>query len=88
MYRKDQASNEFHFRYGFFIGAYKKEYYWWGLFQMFRKAFLVMVIDLSNSYNAYLRTFLVLIVFISTMLIESLLQPRYEASLSRSLNLV
>jgi hypothetical protein len=88
LYRSSRQSNIFHFRFGFLVKGYRAEYYWWGLFQMLRKTLLVLVIDLSSSYNTYLRTFLVLLVFFSTMLTESLLQPRLESSISRLVSML
>jgi hypothetical protein len=84
-YHRNKYSNAFQFRFGFLVRGYKKNFYWWSLFQLFRKTFLVMVIDLSSSYNPYLRTLMVLLVLLSTVLVEAITQPRIEGSLSRML---
>jgi hypothetical protein len=58
IYKQNEFSNSFQFRYGFIVRGLKKKFYWWNLFQMLRKTVVVMTIDLTSSYNVYLRTFL------------------------------
>jgi hypothetical protein len=67
-----QSSNSFHFQYGFLVKQYKREYYWWSMFQVFKKVVLVMVIDLTTNFATYLRTFLVLVELLSTILLETI----------------
>jgi hypothetical protein len=77
-YKQNQFSNSFHFRYGFIVRGLKKEFYWWNLWQMLRKAVVVMMVDLTSTYNVYLRTFLVVMILLIGMFVETILQPREE----------
>jgi hypothetical protein len=81
--RANRTKLKFVHRFGFLTVQYKSRYYFWSVFQLLRKTVLVMVIDLSNSYNPYFRVFLTEIVLIIFMMIEGLLQPRHEQAVSR-----
>jgi hypothetical protein len=83
-YRRDFFDNkEFLFRYGYLTTGLKRKYYWWNVFQLFRKTLLVTTIDLSNNLNTFLRMFLVIGVLLCSILLETLCQPRQESSMSR-----
>jgi hypothetical protein len=87
-YRGNHYNNTFYFRYGYLVAGLKPQFYWWNVFQLFRKSLVVMMIDLSNSLNTFLRMFLVVTVLLSGTLIETLLQPRREENVSRYFGLM
>jgi hypothetical protein len=82
MYKQNEYSNTFHFQYGFIVRGLKKKFYWWNLFQMLRKAVVVMLVDLTSTYNVYLRTFLVIMTLLFGMFVETILQPREETGIA------
>jgi hypothetical protein len=82
------TSNKFIFRYGYLISGLKSSFYWWNVYQLFRKTALVMVIDLTNSFDPFLRTFFVIIVLLFSMIMEVLLQPRQEEGFSRTASIL
>jgi hypothetical protein len=69
-------------RYGYLILGIKPKLYWWNVFQLLRKTFLVMMIDLSNSLDSMMRVFLVLVALLAGMFFESLVQPRKDQNAS------
>jgi hypothetical protein len=87
-YRPDFSSNVFHFRYGYLVSGVKPKFYWWNILQLCRKTLVVMMIDLTNGSDPFLRTFLVIIIMFGFMHVESLLRPRPETSSSRSFSLL
>jgi hypothetical protein len=88
IYPSNEYNNAFHFRFGFLVKGFRRKFYWWGLFLLFRKTVLVMTIDLSSSYNLHLRAFFALIVLVSCSFIEAAIQPRIESSASRILSIL
>jgi hypothetical protein len=75
-YRHSMDTNKFQWRFGLLTSKYKRQYYWWSLYLVAKKIFLVMLIDLTNDYTVHFRSFLVLLMLIAALVIESLCKPR------------
>jgi hypothetical protein len=84
--KTNSSNNIYIFRFGVLTKEFKKEYWWWGLFQLFKKTLLVMLINLTSNSNPFFRSFLVLLVLLFTLFVETLLQPRIESSTSKFLS--
>jgi hypothetical protein len=74
--RRNFESNTFRWRYGLLVSGYKVNFFWWELFLMLKKTLLVVMVDLTNNYDRFLRTFLVEIVLFISMLMELFCRPR------------
>jgi hypothetical protein len=88
-YRFSLNTNFFIWRFGLLTSRFKRQYYWWSLYVLAKKTLLVMLVDLTNDYNAQLRSFMVLLVLIFTMCVESLCKPyKINIGFARQLNLM
>jgi hypothetical protein len=86
--RSNFESNQFYFRYRYLISGLKPQFYWWNVYQLLRKTLLVMMIDLTNSFDDFARKYLVFIALLGGMLVETLLQPRIKDSASRNFSIL
>jgi hypothetical protein len=73
--RSGMESNVFRRRYGMLVVPYRMKFFWWELVLMFRKALLVMLIDLSNNQSVFLRNYGVILFLLIIALIEAYVQP-------------
>jgi hypothetical protein len=87
-YRNSFNSNTFNFRYAYLISGVKPQFYYWNVFLLFRKASIVMLIDLTNDFDPFLRTFLVAMMLLFFMFVDTMAQPRPEDSSSRVFSLL
>jgi hypothetical protein len=88
-FRKSKNNNNaFAWRFGLLTSRYKQRYYWWSLYVLAKKTLFVMQVDLTNDYNIQLRSFMVLLVLIVAISIESLCKPHKSSfGFTRQLNL-
>jgi hypothetical protein len=77
-FRHSMETNKFHWRFGLLTSKYKRKFYWWSLYLLAKKIFVVMLIDLTNNYPVHFRSYLVLLTFLSSLVIESLCRPRKD----------
>jgi hypothetical protein len=74
--KKNVSENRFFRIFGLLTNQNKDKYYWWTLFLMMKKTLLVFVVDLTNNLTTPLRSLLVLIILLSAMFLETLVNPR------------
>jgi hypothetical protein len=87
-YRNSVETNEFHWRFGLLTSPYNRKYFWWSIYLLTKKTLLVMLIDLTNDYTIYIRTFIVLLLLLSALFIESICKPyAYYLGFSRLINI-
>jgi hypothetical protein len=86
--RNSIESNKFQWRFGLLTSRFKRRYYWWNVYLLVKKTTLVMLIDLTNDYTPSLRSYLVLLLLVGTLVIETLCTPqKLSVGVSRYLNL-
>jgi hypothetical protein len=73
--RKMVDSNVFQWRFGLLTSRYKPQFFWWSLYLLAKKTVVVMLIDLTNDFSVFLRSYLVLLVLVTALVIESLCKP-------------
>jgi hypothetical protein len=73
--RKIVDSNVFQWRFGLLTSRYKPQFFWWSIYLLAKKTVVVMLIDLTNDFSVFLRSYLVLLVLVTTLVIESLCKP-------------
>jgi hypothetical protein len=80
-------SNLFQWRFGLLTSSYKPKFYWWGIYLLSKKTIFVFLVDLTNDYSIHFRAFLVLVLLIGTLVIESLCRPwKVDVGISRYVN--
>jgi hypothetical protein len=76
IYRGHLDENRFKWRFGLLTLSYLDQFYWWEVVVLFRKLVFVMVVDLTNDFDSYLRVFLAEVVLILGIFVEYIYQPR------------
>jgi hypothetical protein len=87
-HKNNLKNNSFVFRYGYLIARLKPGLYWWNVFQLLRKALLVMLIDLTNNLDPFLRIFAVVLVLFALLFLETSLRPYNNDMISQVSSLV
>jgi hypothetical protein len=66
--------NIFHWRYGHLVNKYRQKYYYWEVVQLLWKTLFVCIVDLTNSWSKFERSFLLVVYFLLCICVESVVR--------------
>jgi hypothetical protein len=73
--RNRRMDNQFYWRFGRLIDPYKPAFYYWEVVLMIRRTIFVSLVDLTNSWQKFDRSFVLIVFLLAELLLEVLVQP-------------
>jgi hypothetical protein len=79
--RNRRHSNHFQWRFGYLATLYKPRFYYWEVVSLLFKTIFVCLVDLTNAWNKFERSFILILFFCMLMLVDLLVDPYQEISI-------